>query len=552
MDGRKAIWLLDILLMLPQLVEKNADGEVLLLDWLLSAVLCSCWFKVRMVSSTKTSQLPILAATVDLGERNKAPSPSIPEGMEDLSIAMKSVQLPQLLLVGEGTSALNGSGHLDSTGTSAASAARNRMGRKICHLLGSSCTAAMERCMRVDGAVASDYAIQLHRAHAQLFQLMEREKSSGSTELELRATIINDKGASFKAKAFITSDIDGSSAFQQLEYIEEVLAFCYYASGQGAACTAAASCAAQKTLTVHSGFVAAAQVLSMAVCALSLLPYLLRGRGGTSDVPGGTQEDEYDGADAEGAEDASITSRTAGSAARAFANVDTQSAEAPEQEEHEELLDAVLSALHKLLQVIGPIHTYLQRCDEKKQEAAVAALARAAAISSNLLLRGGNTAASGLLREVAGGLWKSFSCFASSCSLEKLLGVATATSNSPNATGLDSSEAEDQSEDETTNEDEECSSENGDEDEDADDGQSSSTKMRLHAGRSNSDRDGEDESTSGSMDELEADPTAVRLSVNEALMALADDNALPGKKTKMCLSHIIIIFCDVLSRDRAP
>lgn len=544
--GRKAMWLLDSLLTLPQLLgSKVTEGcSVFLPDWLLSAILCSSSFAVSVSASKKalSGTPPVLAAAVDPSDLGEASEATPPDGTKDVAIPLRSVQLPQLFLIAIGNSAVNGTKHGGSKEPFTASAARSRIQGKICHLLGSSCTAAMEGCTRAEGDAASDYAEKLHRAHAQLFQLIEREAAAGKKGLHLQARAISDAGRGYKANVLLVSNDDVFSAIvEEKEEKGKLLAFCYFASSQGAGLAAAAGAALNNGKKLHAGFVAAAQVVGIALCALSLMPYLLCGGGDGSatsmHAPGG----ENGKAEADGIDQELAFSEAAGSAARAFAAADTQTAEAARQEEYEETLEASLHALRQMLQVGKPLYLYLQQCDQERQEAAVSAQAKIAAISSSLLLFGGNSSASGLLREVASGLWRSFSCFAPSGSVTKLLAVATSISNSQGADEEDSEE--EQGEDEAVTEREDSSSDESEGDEEEEEDADSVSKLpNLPVGSSTSNRDSDDDDAASSSDESKADPFAVQLSADAALKALADDTALPGKEIDICVRYVTMGF----------
>ncbi|KAL8425731.1 hypothetical protein Efla_003109 [Eimeria flavescens] len=531
--GRKAVWVLDSLLMLLELQSnKSADGvKAYSPDWLLSAIVCSCTLDIRIgLSKEQPCKSLYHGAALDDDEMTEAPQATIPEGMDECTIPVRSVQLPRLFLFGLNGVAGRGVKEAASEDHSAFRAALNRMRGKLCSFLGTSCVAAMEKCTRAESCGASDCAHQLHCAHARLCQLMQREKDSSKEGLQLRAKAIDCDGRERKATVIISGkQASSSDVFSEPKDIRQLSEFCYFVSSQGAALAITARSALEKRKSVHSGFVAAAQVLSLALCTISLLPHLLVvGDGkGALDTAQNPSDDEND-VD-EGAEEF-LTGMTPSSAAQALARAEMQSVENTRQEESEDLLDATLHALRVMLQAAKPLHVYLRKCEEGQRDAAVASQTRLAEVSSTLLLLGGNSAASGLIREVAEGLWRSLSCFAPSSSVAKLLQVATASTILTNKAERGSSES-DQSEEDEAAEPKELSSDDGEDGvrQEEDEAERSLKKQELRVQDSASKRGGEDDNDGEQASSVESDddPFAVQLSAEAALEALADDTALP-------------------------
>ncbi|KAL8455154.1 hypothetical protein Emag_000991 [Eimeria magna] len=490
-------------------------------DWLLSAILCSCAFDVRIVGAKRRQ---FYAAAVEAAEMREAPRATIPEGMDDLVIPVRSLQLPRLIVFGFDSHNVNDSQQMVGNEHSANAAARRRMQGKLCSLLGKFCVAAMESSTRTEGDAASDYARHIHRAHAQLYQLMQRETSLGESELQLQARSIGC--GERKATVFLASRSSFSAAAQELQDTVAFEAFAFLASSQGAALAATAQAAAKQGKCVHKGFVAAAQVVSVALCTVSLLPYLLvkeHAVTGTSEDAQGLQDVGTE----EGDTDSELeTSATSGSAATAFANSGTKHTRNALQDDLEDLLETWLHAVRVMIEAVKPLYAYLCKCGEEQKDAAVAAQTKLAAISSTLLLFAGTSAPSGLVREVAGGLWRCCGCFASSVSITKLLQVAGASASSPND-GEEDSVKEEASESEEVSEQDEPSLDDSEQEASEQEEEPSQKRQKVDAAISLLDHSDKADDAQTSSNESDDDPYAVQLSADAALKALADHTALP-------------------------
>ncbi|KAL8436181.1 hypothetical protein ACSSS7_001911 [Eimeria intestinalis] len=492
-------------------------------DWLLSASLCSCAFNVRIVAAKKDqSHEQFYAAAIEAEEMSEAPRATIPDGLGDLVIPVKSLQLPRLVVFGLDNHAADDSQQMGGSEHSADAAARSRMQGKLCSLLGSFCVAAMESSTRTEGVAASDYARQIHRAHAQLYQLVRRETSVGDSKLQFQARSIGC--GERKATVLLSSRSGSSDVASELQDTVDLEAFGFFASSQGAALAATAQAAVEQQKSVRKGFVAAAQVLSVALCTVSLLPYLLvKGQAcrGTSDDAQGRDED---GTEKGGTGSDLEASAASGSAATAFASGTEPTKDTP-QEDFEELIETLLHGLRVMLEAVKPLYAYLRKCGDVQKDAAVAVQTKLAALSSTLLLIGGNSAPSGLVREVAGGLWRCFSCFASSRSITKLLQVARASANSPNDAEED--KVQDEASESEVSEQDESSSVGSEQEASNEEEESRQIRRKLDAAVHSADHSGETDDAQTSSDESDDDPFAVQLPAGAALEALADDTALP-------------------------
>ncbi|KAL8454267.1 hypothetical protein Emed_000376 [Eimeria media] len=510
---------------------KGADGvNRYFPDWLLSAILCSCAFDVNIVAARKKqSHEHFSAVAIEAAEMGECPQATIPEGMDDLIIPVKPLQLPRLVVFGFDSHVVNDSQQTIGNERSANAAARQRMQGKLCSLLGNLCVAAMDSSTRTEGDAASDYARQIHRAHAQLYHLKQREMSLEEAKLQLQARSIGC--GERKATVCLSSKSGSSAVTPELQDTDDLEAFAFLASSQGASLAATAKAALEQQKNVHKGFVAAAQVLSVALCTVSLLPYLLvkeQAVRGPSEDEQGLEEDGTEEGDTESELE---TSAAGGSAATAFAGSGTKHAGNASQDDFEELLETSQHALRVMLEAVKPLYIYLRKCGEGQKDAAVAAQTKLAAISSTLLLLGGASAPSGLLREVAGGLWRCFGCFASSMSVTKLLQVASASASSPNDVEEDDANEEASSEPEEASEQDESSSDDSEQDaseqEEEEEEEPRQKRQKVEAAVSSSDHSDKDGDAQSSSDESEDDPHAVRLSADAALNALADITALP-------------------------
>ncbi|KAL8273844.1 hypothetical protein Esti_002167 [Eimeria stiedai] len=525
--GRRRMWLLDSLLILPQLhANKVADGvNPYFPDWLLSAILCSCAFTVRIVPAKKQrSHAQFYAAAIKADEMSEAPRATVPDGMDDLIIPVKSLQLPRLVVFGFDSHVVNDSQQMVGNEHSADSAARSRLQGKLCSLLGSFCVAAMESSTRTEGVGASNYARQMHRAHAQLYQLMQRETSLGESNLQLQARSIGC--GERKVTVFLSSRSGSSAVASELQDTGGLEAFAFFASSQGAALAATAQAAVEQQKSVHKGFVAAAQVLSVALCTVSLLPYLLVKGQALRGMPEDAQVVDDDGTEVDETKGELETCAAIGSVATAFANSGMKPKRNAFRDDFEELLETWLHALRVMLEVAKPLYAYLRKCGDGQKDAAVASQTKLAAISSTLLLIGGNSAPSGLVREVAGGLWQCFSCFASSTSITRLLQVASASACSPDDVEEHNVEEEPSESEEVSGRDESSSDESEQETSEQEE-EPRQKRQKLDAGGSSSDHSDKADEAQSSSDKSDDDPFAVQLSPDAALKTLADDTALP-------------------------
>ncbi|XP_026191800.1 uncharacterized protein LOC34621485, partial [Cyclospora cayetanensis] len=524
---RRASWLIDCLLLLPQLprLQHGEGSRVLLPDWFLAAGLCSSFFSVACGSSrtgAASENPPVMAMVVDRTELPSLPHAEPPEGVEEEALPFDPAQqMPQLFLFGSGDAAKGTRPEAAAAG--AAAAARMRMHGKICQVLGSACSSAMERYTRGPLAGASagdsaDFVQQLHRAHALVYSLWRRGTTAkaGKPWLELQARALSpvEGQRETKMKARIAASdslsalIEGGSEEQ-----EKLFSFCFFASQQGAALAAAATRTPPLIHEqVHCGFNAAAHVLGTATCALSLVPYL------PSVGADGMGEGEEDGRDDLFGASAEQDSQPAAAAAAAAAR----------REEAEEALEASVHALQQLLKLVPPIYAFLKEGNPESKEAAVSAQAKAAAVSCTLLLLGGNSAISGLLREIAGALWRSLCCFAKRKTLYKLLAVASASSGEASTSSADSGE-----EDPSDDEDETAAAE-----EEEEDGETTKYCAKRCARKSQAALEEEEGvEVAASMDE-DGDPSAIELSPEAALKALADEMALPGEPIHTCALNV--------------